>query len=41
MIIHRYWEIDDERIYQEAKENGINTIRNFIKEVDDYVSKNP
>lgn len=39
MIIHRYWEIDDERIYQEAKGNGINTIRNFIKEVNDYVSK--
>ncbi len=41
MIVHRYWRIDDARIYVEAKNNGIETIKNFLKEVNDYVSKDP
>ncbi len=41
MIVHRYWGVDDARIYTEAKNNGIKTIKNFLKEVDEYVSKDP
>ncbi len=40
LIIHRYWEIDDARIYIEAKDKGINIIRNFMVEVEKYVSRN-
>ena len=39
LIIHRYWEIDDARIYIEAKDKGINIIRNFMVEVEKYVSR--
>lgn len=41
MIVHRYWSVDDARIYREAKSNGVRTIELFIKEVRDYVSKDP
>lgn len=41
-IVHRYWTIDDLRIYREAKENGIGAIQRFIKEVKTYVeTKDP
>jgi uncharacterized protein YutE (UPF0331/DUF86 family) len=41
-IVHRYWTIDDLRIYKEAKENGLGTIESFIKEMTDYVeTKDP
>jgi len=41
-IVHRYWTIDDLRIYKEAKENGLGTIERFIKEMTDYVeTKDP
>jgi len=39
MIIHRYWEIDDARIYNEVKSEGIRIIKNFIMEVEKYVSE--
>lgn len=39
LIIHRYWEVNDARIYREAKENGIEAIRKFIQEVINYVKK--
>ncbi len=41
MIVHRYWGVDDVRIYREAKENGISVIEKFIGEVENYVSKDP
>ncbi len=41
MIVHRYWGIDDARIYREARGSGISIIEKFIKEVEDYVSKDP
>jgi len=39
MIVHRYWSIDDVRIYREAKNNGVRVIEKFIKEVEKYVFK--
>jgi len=41
MIVHRYWSIDDARIYREAKNSGISIIKELIKEVEDYVAKDP
>ncbi len=39
MIVHRYWQIDDERIYREAKGNNMAAIESFVSEVRNYVSK--
>jgi len=39
LIIHRYWEIDDARIYIEVKDKGVNIIKNFMVEVEKYVSR--
>jgi uncharacterized protein YutE (UPF0331/DUF86 family) len=33
LVIHRYWEVDDARIYREARENGLKVIERFIEEV--------
>ncbi len=41
MIVHRYWSIDDVRIYREAKGSGLRVVEDFIKEVKGYVSKDP
>ncbi|MCD6510938.1 MAG: DUF86 domain-containing protein [Thermoprotei archaeon] len=40
MVVHRYWSIDDVRIYREARNNGVRTVEKFIKEVKNYVYKN-
>ena len=37
LVIHRYWIVDDARIYREAKGNGLRIIREFIDEVRRYV----
>lgn len=39
LIVHRYWEVDDARLYREAKANGLDIIRSFIREVESYVFK--
>ncbi|RLE97641.1 MAG: hypothetical protein DRJ63_08890 [Thermoprotei archaeon] len=39
LIIHRYWEIDDSRIYKEAKGSGLKVVEDFVKEVEEYVSR--
>ncbi len=39
MIIHRYWEIDDARLYKEARGSGLRVIRNFITEVEEHASR--
>jgi len=39
LIIHRYWEVDDIRMYREIKEEGIKLIKRFIEEVERYVSR--
>lgn len=41
MIVHRYWGVDDARVYRGAKYGGIDVVEKFIKEVMDYVSKDP
>ncbi|MEM0024308.1 MAG: DUF86 domain-containing protein [Thermofilaceae archaeon] len=33
ILVHRYWSVDDARIYKEAKEGGINVVRKFVNEV--------
>lgn len=38
LIVHRYWEVDDVRLYREVKEEGVKLIRRFIGEVKGYVS---
>ena len=38
LIIHRYWEVDDIRIYREAKGSSLEIISRFLAEVEDYVS---
>jgi len=38
MIIHRYWEVDERRLYRESKES-IDLIKKFIEEVKNYASK--
>ncbi len=37
LIVHRYWEIDDMRIYLEAKRDGLGLVRRFIREAREYV----
>ncbi len=39
IIVHRYWEVDDARIYREARGNGLEAIRKFVREVEEYVSR--
>ncbi|MEM4455096.1 MAG: HepT-like ribonuclease domain-containing protein [Thermofilaceae archaeon] len=36
-VVHRYWAVDDLRIYREAKEGGVEAVERFIKEVEEYV----
>jgi uncharacterized protein YutE (UPF0331/DUF86 family) len=38
LIIHRYWEVDDSRIYREARESGLGMIERFMEEVEKYAS---
>lgn len=37
IIIHRYWEVDDRRIYEEARGSGAGSIKRIIKRLKDYV----
>ncbi len=39
MVIHRYWEVDDLRIYREARSGGLEAIRSFAREVKVYLSE--
>ncbi len=39
LIIHRYWDVDDLRIYSEAKGNGLGIIEGFVREVEEYASR--
>jgi len=32
LIVHRYWDVDDLRVYREAKGNGLATVKRFIEE---------
>jgi len=37
LIVHRYWVVNDLRIYEEAKRGGIKVLEEFISEVSRYV----
>lgn len=37
LIVHRYWEVDDGRIYDEAVGGGMKVIEKFMREVEGYV----
>ncbi len=37
IIVHRYWVVDDLKIYKSAKNSGIGNIEKFIEEVSRYV----
>jgi len=33
LLVHRYWEVDDARLYRELKEEGLKTLRRFLRHV--------
>ena len=33
LLVHRYWEVDDARLYRELKEEGLKTLRRFLRYV--------
>jgi uncharacterized protein YutE (UPF0331/DUF86 family) len=33
LLVHRYWEVDDARLYRELKEEGLKTLRRFMRHV--------
>ncbi len=39
LIVHRYWEVDDARMYKEIKEEGFRIVRRFIEEVESFASR--
>jgi len=39
LIVHRYWDIDDARVYTEIKEVGIELVKKFIREVEEHASR--
>jgi len=39
LILHRYWLVNDSRIYREAKASGMRLISRFVEEVREYVER--
>ena len=39
LIVHRYWDVDDARVYTEIKEVGIELVKKFIREVEKHASR--
>jgi len=37
IVVHRYWTIDDVKIYENAKENGVKALKDFMNKVMEYV----
>lgn len=37
IIVHRYWIVDDLKIYNSAEKSGVNKIEKFIEEIISYV----
>ena len=33
LLVHRYWEVDDARLYRELKEGGLEALRRFMRHV--------
>lgn len=38
LIVHRYWELDDERMYKELKEEGLRRVKEYLESVAKYAS---
>lgn len=41
IVIHKCWTIDDLRIYDEASRSGVESIKNFIREVEEFAARDP
>jgi len=41
LIVHRYWEVDDLRIYREARSGGLDSIEGFIREIREAAENHP
>jgi len=39
LLVHRYWDVDDARLYREAKRSGLGIIRGFIDEIRRYLKE--
>lgn len=33
LVVHRYWLVDDPKIYREARDSGVQVVRDFIEEL--------
>jgi len=38
-VIHRYWTVDDLRLYSETRNIGLRAYKKFLEEVEEYVRK--
>jgi len=39
LVVHRYWEVDDARVYREFREGGLELVKRFVEEVESFVSR--
>jgi len=39
LLVHRYWEVDDSRIYKEARREELEVIKEFVKVILAHVSR--
>ena len=39
LIVHRYWEVDNARMYREVREEELRIARRFVEEVKSFVSR--
>ena len=37
LVVHRYWDVDDSKIYDEAKGDGLGAVEKFAEEVRRYI----
>jgi len=33
LLVHRYWVVDDIRVLKEARENGVETVREVLRNI--------
>jgi len=33
LLVHRYWVVDDSRVLKEARENGVETVREVLRNI--------
>ncbi len=39
LVVHKYWDVDDGRIYDEAESNGLEVVEKFMREIEEYVER--